>query len=224
MALLRRSQAGGAAVTGELATNASLGSPRGVAMDALGSLYIAESGGNRIRRVASDGTITTVAGNGALGNAGNGGPATNASLLQPWYVAFDASDNLYFSEGGFIKKVLASVGRPTLEFDRVTTNIAGSYIVVVSDASGSVTSSVATLTVNIRPSIVGTVLHADGSVTLNSAGTPNSTNRVWVATSVASPVVWWAASTNVAGPDGTWQFTDTGTAGYPARFYRVSMP
>ena len=145
---------GGGSGDGGAATNASLSSPRCVTMDALGSLYIADSGANRIRKVSSDGTITTVAGNGALGNSGNGGPATNASLVGPWYVAFDASEDLYISQAALIKKVLASAGRPTLEFDRVTTNLAGSYVVVVTGASGSVTSSVATLTVVDPPSII----------------------------------------------------------------------
>ena len=113
-------------------------------------------------------------------------------------------------------------GSPTLTLSNVAAGAAGNYTVVINSAWASVTSSVATLTVKIRPSIVGTVLHADGSVTLNCTGTPNSTNRVWVATNLAPPVVWWAASTNVAGVDGTWQLTDT--AGYPARFYRLSMP
>jgi sugar lactone lactonase YvrE len=210
---------------GGMATNAFLSWPTDVAVDALGNLYLADSWNNRVRRVDTNGIITTVAGNGGTGYSGDGGAATNASLNNPQGLGFDSSGNLYIADSGHacIREV-ALAGSPTRTLNTVTTSNSGDYNVVITTPWGSITSSVATVTVQIRPSIAGTVLNADGSLTLNCAGTPNSTNRVWVATSLAPPVVWWAASTNVAGADGTWQFTDTDTAGYPARFYCLSMP
>src|SRR5271157_3016900 len=68
------------------ATSASLNGPAGVAVDSAGDLYIADFGNSRIRKV-SCGTISTVAGNGIAGFAGDGGPATSASLNQPYGVA-----------------------------------------------------------------------------------------------------------------------------------------
>ena len=65
---------------GGAATNASLNGPTGVAVDAAGNLYIADNDNNRIRRVGTNGLITTVAGNGTAGFAGDGGAATNAGL------------------------------------------------------------------------------------------------------------------------------------------------
>jgi len=55
----------------------------GVAVDAAGNVYIADTGNHRIRRVAVGGTITTVAGNSIAGFSGDGGRATNALLNSP---------------------------------------------------------------------------------------------------------------------------------------------
>src|SRR5271157_1277868 len=73
---------------GGSATSASIGA-FGVAVDSFGNLYIADRDSNRIRRV-SDGTITTVAGNGTNGFSGDGGPATSAWLYQPHGVLVDS--------------------------------------------------------------------------------------------------------------------------------------
>jgi uncharacterized protein (TIGR03437 family) len=69
-----------------------------VAVDTAGNLYIADSANNRIRKVATDGTITTVAGNGTAGFAGDGGPAVNAQLNRPWDVAVDSSGDLFIAD------------------------------------------------------------------------------------------------------------------------------
>jgi sugar lactone lactonase YvrE len=105
---------GGAGYTGDgiLATNASLFGPRGVAVDASGNLFIADSGDNRIRKVDTNGIITTVAGNGygagsweGGGYSGDGGIATNAELNYPEGVAVDASGNLFIVDNQRIRKV-----------------------------------------------------------------------------------------------------------------------
>ena len=80
------------------ATEARLIGPRRVTTDADGSLYIADSGNHRIRKVASDGTITTVAGTGEEGFNGDEGPATAAQLAHPRDVAMDGDGNLYIAE------------------------------------------------------------------------------------------------------------------------------
>ena len=89
---------GGSGGDGSAATNASLGSPYGVAVDASGNLFIADIGNQRIREVSTNGIITTVAGNGAYGYSGDGGAATNASLGYPDGVAVDASGNLFIAD------------------------------------------------------------------------------------------------------------------------------
>ena len=97
---------GGFSGDGGPATSASLSSPAGVVVDAMGSLYIADSGNHRIRRVDADTeVITTVAGSGTPGFTGDGGPATSASLRGPGAIALDASGNLFISADNRVRRV-----------------------------------------------------------------------------------------------------------------------
>lgn len=80
---------------GAATTAASLNSPTAVAVDASGSVYIADSHNNRVR-VVSQGVITTFAGNGAPGFSGDGGAATSAELNRPRGVAVDPSSNAVY--------------------------------------------------------------------------------------------------------------------------------
>jgi len=92
------------------ATAASLDYPRGVGVDAVGNVYIAEANNECIRKVNPSGTITTVAGNGLWGYSGDGGPATAASFRGPSGVAADATGNLYIADenNGRVRKVSPS--------------------------------------------------------------------------------------------------------------------
>jgi uncharacterized protein (TIGR03437 family) len=87
---------------GGLATLAQLSRPSGITVDVPGNIYIADSGNNRIRRVAPSGIITTVAGSGPAasvgGFSGDGGPATAAQLSRPVGVAVNAAGNLFISD------------------------------------------------------------------------------------------------------------------------------
>jgi len=80
------------------AAKASLSEPFGVAVDAVGNLYIADTSNHRIRKVDTSGMITTVAGNGTEGFSGDGGPATSATLNTPIGVAVDTAGNLYIAD------------------------------------------------------------------------------------------------------------------------------
>ncbi len=95
----------GASGDGGPATAAMLNWPTGVSVDGAGNLYIADTSNNRIRKIASNGVITTVAGNGQFGYSGDGGLATSASLESPQGAAVDSSGNMYIVEGTDIRKV-----------------------------------------------------------------------------------------------------------------------
>ena len=83
------------------ATDVMLNRPRGIALDARGNLYIADTDHHRIRRVdAATGIITTVAGTGEPGFSGDSGPATRAMLNAPQGIAVDRAGNIYLSSGG----------------------------------------------------------------------------------------------------------------------------
>ena len=101
---------GGAANTGKL------NDPYGVAVDASGNMYIADTYNCVVRYVtASDGKIKTIAGNSSLGCgfSGDGGAATAAQLYQPYGVALDGSGNVYIADTANyrIRKVTASTGK-----------------------------------------------------------------------------------------------------------------
>lgn len=82
---------------GGAATSALLDSPEGIAVDASGTLYIADSRNHRVRAVVS-GIISTLAGTGVAGFSGDGGSATAAQLDLPTAVSVDASGNLFVAD------------------------------------------------------------------------------------------------------------------------------
>ena len=97
------------------ATQASLSSSRRIFVDSLGNIYISDDGNRRVRKVdANTGVITTVAGNGAAGFSGDGGPATEARLSGVVHVFVDKSGNLYIVTTGSqyhrVRKVDANTG------------------------------------------------------------------------------------------------------------------
>jgi sugar lactone lactonase YvrE len=90
---------------------AVLTTPENFSFDPSGNYYIAEWGGNRIRKLdAGSGQITTIAGNGTSGYSGDGGPATQAQINQPFGVAADGSGNVYIADTSnvLIRKVDSS--------------------------------------------------------------------------------------------------------------------
>ncbi len=79
---------------------AEFDSPSAIATDSAGDLYVADSGNHRIRRIDTAGFITTIAGNGLDGDAGDGGQAIDAALNSPGGIAVDDAGNVYIADTG----------------------------------------------------------------------------------------------------------------------------
>ena len=125
------------------ATHAAIALPRDVAIHANGSLYIADGANNRIRKVAPDGTISTVAGTGRAEYSGDRGPAHKASLSMPYSIALDRDGSLYVVDTGNyrVRKIDATTG--------IITTVAGNGSYGFSGDGGPATE--ATLAIGKRP-------------------------------------------------------------------------
>ena len=103
---------------GKKGTSASLNGPQGVAIDKLGNMFIADSGDHRVRVMIPSGTIVAYVGTGTTctsGSCGNGGPASQAQLSNPWQLYVDAHDNLYIADSptNMIREVTPGNNPPT---------------------------------------------------------------------------------------------------------------
>jgi hypothetical protein len=113
---------------GGLATNAAMFSPTDLTFDSAGNLYISDNANSRIRKVAvGTGVITTYAGNGTAGFAGDGGAATSAALNAPAGIVIDSAGNLYIADvsNNRIRKVAAGTGVITTYAGNGTAGFAG---------------------------------------------------------------------------------------------------
>ena len=95
---------------GSAASAAEIFGPAGVAVDGAGNSYFADYYNQRVRKISSSGSITTIAGNGTAGFSGDGGPAVDAQLNYPMGVAADAYGNVYIADryNNRVRKVDAS--------------------------------------------------------------------------------------------------------------------
>ncbi|HZL25197.1 MAG TPA: hypothetical protein VFC39_01560 [Acidobacteriaceae bacterium] len=90
----------GATGDGGAATSAALNAPSATAVDNQGNVYIADTANNEVRKVTPGGTITRIAGTGAMGSSGDGDAAIAATLNAPAGVALDAAGDLYIADTG----------------------------------------------------------------------------------------------------------------------------
>jgi sugar lactone lactonase YvrE len=153
---------------GGQATSAALSQPAGLAVDAAGNLYIADSNNSVVRKVTQAGVISTVAGTGgSQGYSGDGAAATSAKMMAPFGVAVDSSGNLYIADFyGWIREVTASTG--------VISTIAGNGSVGYSGDGGPATSAQFYYPVSVALDLSGNVYVADsnnGAVRMISNGT-----------------------------------------------------
>ena len=143
---------------GGLATSARINSPTGVAIDAMGNIYISDNGNYVIRKVTvSTGIITTIAGTGTAGFSGDGGLATAAKLNNAWGIALDPSGNLYIADAGNsrIRKITSSTG--------IITTIAGTGAVGFAGDGGLATSAQFNSAYFLITDISGNIFISDGN-------------------------------------------------------------
>ena len=94
------------------ATAAQFNNVFGFARGPDGALYVCDTDNQRVRKIAPDGTVTTIAGNGTRGYSGDGGPATQAALNEPYEVRFDTAGHLFIVErlNHLVRRVDAKTG------------------------------------------------------------------------------------------------------------------
>lgn len=204
------------------ATNAALGAVSCACPDKIGGFYIASYSVTRIRYVDSNGSISTVAGTSNSGYGGDGGPATNATFTgQISWVALDQLGNLYISDSynNRIREVHYS-GLPTLALNKVGVANAGNYSVVITSASGSVTSSVASLAL-VLPPIAPAFNPSNGIFSFTWSAVSNAIYQLQSATNLVAPV-WLDLGSPLTATSNSVTATDViGADGQ--RFYRVRL-
>ena len=137
-----------------------------------GNLFFADPGNSRIREISTSGIITTVAGNGGFGYAGDCGPGSSAQLAYPRDVAVDASGNIYIVDNGnnAIRR-LQPTSKPTLVCSVV--DAASESIVPVSPGK-----IVVIYGTGIGPSTISIAAPANGTFGTQLAGTSVLFNNV----------------------------------------------
>ena len=133
------------------ATSAILNGPVGIGFDAVGNLYIADAGFNKIRKVSPAGIITTYAGTGTQGSSGDGGAATSASLSQLFGIGVSSVGNIYMADSNNkVRMVNSATG--------IITTFAGTGIMGGDGDGGSATLATLNLPVSTKVDAKGYLL------------------------------------------------------------------
>jgi uncharacterized repeat protein (TIGR03803 family) len=206
---------------GGAATNAELSSPRGMVLDSIGNLFIADAGNNVIREVGPNAFITTVAGVGAVGYSGDGGAATNADLNYPIAVTVDVNRNLFIADANNYRIRKVVFPGPTLALNNVGFGNAGAYDVVVSSPYGSVTSSVVNVSVTLPPLILSTpqVMIGRTNFAFLLSGPSGSNYVLQVSTNLLN---WNPVVTSTIPVSGSINLSNA-ISGYSRQFYRAYL-
>jgi YD repeat-containing protein len=203
------------------ASSAQLSFPKGLALGADGSLFIADQSNNRVRKIAPDGIITTVAGTGTHSFGGDGGPATAARLRSPSDVAVGPDGSLFIADRGnrCIRRVTPDgtirtvAGTPELSGDQgdgaaATLARIGSVSSIAVTPDGTLYLADETNHRIRRVSTNGIITTVAGGASQYVEGSPATAGRLQFPGGIA------------AGPDGALYVSDSGAA----RIRRISPP
>jgi trimeric autotransporter adhesin len=157
---------------GGAATAAKLNSPRAIAVDRFGSLFIADFGNARLRKVDTFGVISTIAGNGIDSIAGDGGSASAASLAYPSGLAIDYVGNIYIAEDSYIRRidtnglitVFAGIGVAGCTGDggsAVSARVQCGYLAICEDSNLYFQNVYKIRKINIHTNVISTVAGTD---------------------------------------------------------------
>ena len=210
---------------GGVATNASLNVPYAVAVDSTGNIFIADTQNNRVRKVNTNGIITTVAGNGIQGFAGDGLSANNANLSLPRELTADGLGNLFISDtfNNRIRKLayVDYADQPLFTLTNVTTaSLSNNFSVIITSASGSVTSSVVTVNLQLPP-ITPVFTSNNGVYTFTWSAVSNLTYQLQFATNLVAPV-WIDLGSSITATNSS--VSTTNVVGSDVQcFYRVRL-
>lgn len=150
----------------------------GVTVDAGGAVYVADAGSHVVRRIAPDGTISTVAGTGRAGWRGDGLPATEAELDEPWGLALDREGRLLIADRAGQRVV-------RLEADGTLATVAGGGVPGYAGDGGSATQARLAFPTAITVDDLGRIYIAD---TLNHAvRMVDVDGRIWTLAGKGAP-------------------------------------
>ncbi len=174
--------AGGGSTLGDggPATAASISGTQGVCSDGAGNVYVMQAGGGRVRKITPAGIISTVAGHGASGFSGDGGPAT-AATFSAYGLSCDLAGNLYIGDwnNNRVRRVDAATG--------IITTIAGNGVGSTSGDGGPATAAGISRPIGAAADYAGNVFiseYSGGRIRRVDAATGIITT---VATGISSP-------------------------------------
>lgn len=177
------------------ATSAGLSVPEGVAVDPAGNLYVADTGGHRIRKVTTDGTIRTIAGSDQWGTSGDGGPAVQAQLINPRMLALDGQGNLLFtySSARMVRRITPA---------GMIARVAGTGQAGRTGDNGPAIAARLELPWGIAVDAAGDILISDGGVRMiDTAGVIHTLNTIFTS-QLGSPSSFGVAAADAGG--GIW--------------------
>jgi hypothetical protein len=194
---------GTAGYTGDniAATTAGLNNPYGVTVDALGNIYVGDQINDRVRKISTAGTITTIAGTGTAGYGGDGGAATAANLSRPTQVWADTSSGIiYFADRyNNCVRMISSSG--------IISTVAGNSIAGFSGDGGPATVAEANEIPGVSVDPFGNLYIADFNNNrirkvsiciptftdqpVNDTVLPGNIAEFWISTLIPSPLFQW---------------------------------